>query len=186
MDQEVIKQEIKDLLNRMGLGGDVQDIEVSQGTTSRFCVRMRAHPLRPSSSARSAETETRREASGFVDGPDEDGRRISLTNMLIGEHGNNLAALEHIVKKIIKKKYGEEYHFTLDINDYRNKRLKDLTQDVKEAAGDVRRYARPVPLRPMTSFERRIVHLLLEEYPDITTESIGQEPDRRVVIKPFA
>ena len=105
--------------------------------------------------------------------------------MLIGERGANLAALEHVIRKVIQKKYGPEEHFTLDINDYRMRRLEDLKQDVKSAAKEVRLYGKSVPLRPMTSFERRIVHLLLEEYPDITTESSGVEPERKVVIKPY-
>ena len=105
---------------------------------------------------------------------------------LIGERGNNLVALEYILKRIIGKKRGEEdWRFTLDINDYRMKQLEDLKQDVKNAAREVRMYHRDAPLRPMSSFERRIVHLLLAEYPDITTESIGNDPDRRVVIKPY-
>ena len=107
-------------------------------------------------------------------------------NMIIGERGNNLVALEHILKKIISKKKGEdEQKFTLDVNDYRVKRLEDLKQDVKNAAREVRLYHRDSPLRPMSSFERRIVHLLLEEYPDITTESVGADQERRVVIKPY-
>ncbi len=106
-------------------------------------------------------------------------------NLLIGERGVNLAALEHLLKKIIHKKTGEGYKFTLDINDYRMKRLEDLKQDVKSAAKEVRLYRKEVPMRPMSSFERRIVHLLLAEYPDITTESIGEESERYVVIKPY-
>ncbi|OHA03799.1 MAG: hypothetical protein A3C92_03960 [Candidatus Sungbacteria bacterium RIFCSPHIGHO2_02_FULL_53_17] len=105
--------------------------------------------------------------------------------MLIGEHGANLAALEHILRKIVQKKFGVEQRFSLDLNDYRMRRMEDLKQDVKSAAKEVRLYRRPVPLNPMSSFERRVVHLLLEEYPDITTESIGQDEERRVVIKPF-
>ena len=106
-------------------------------------------------------------------------------NLLIGERGVNLAALEHLLKKIIHKKTGEGYKFTLDINDYRMKRLEDLKQDVKSAAKEVRLYRKEVPMRPMSSFERRIVHLLLAEYPDITTESIGEDSERYVVIKPY-
>jgi len=108
------------------------------------------------------------------------------SNLLIGEHGNNLFALEHILKKYIRAKTAEEdVKFTLDINDYRMKKMEDLKQDVKTAAKNVRLYKKEVPLRPMSSFERRIVHLLLAEYPDITTESIGDEPLRRVIIKPY-
>ena len=105
--------------------------------------------------------------------------------MLIGEGGANLGALEHILRKIVQKKLGAEERFSLDINDYRMRRMEDLKQEVKAAAKEVRMHRRPVPLQPMSSFERRIVHLLLEEYPDITTESIGQDEERRVVIKPL-
>ena len=106
-------------------------------------------------------------------------------SILIGERGANLAALEHLLRKVVQKKYGQDQRFTLDINDYRMRRLEDLKQDVKTAAKEVRLYHKEVPLRPMSSFERRIVHLLLAEYPDITTESIGQDEERRVVIKPY-
>lgn len=105
--------------------------------------------------------------------------------LLIGERGANLAALEHILRKLVHKKYGAEARVTLDINDYRMRRMEDLKQEVKAAAKEVRLYGKPVPLHPMTSFERRIVHLLLDEYPDIMTESSGEEPERRVIIKPF-
>ena len=105
--------------------------------------------------------------------------------MLIGEYGDNLGALEHVLRRIVVKKQGTEAHFTLDINDYRVKRLEDLKQDVKSAAHEARMYKRPVALRPMSSFERRIVHLLLAEYPDIATESVGSDPERKVVIKPY-
>ena len=105
--------------------------------------------------------------------------------ILIGEHGNNLAALEHILRRIATKKYGCEGPFSLDINDYRMQRLEELKQDVKQAAHGVRMHKKPIPLRPMSSFERRIVHLLLAEYPDIATESVGADPERRVVIKPY-
>ncbi len=151
MDTDFITQEIKKLLEVMGFGSDIEDIEVHQGTAMRVCLRMRGH-----------------------------------VNMLIGERGNNLIAIEHLLKKIInQKKGGEEMRFTLDINDYRMKRLEDLKQDVKQAAREVRLYHHESSLRPMSSFERRIVHLLLEECPDITTESVGADPERRVIIKPY-
>lgn len=150
MDQEVIKQEIATLLERMGFSETVEAIETHQGVTSRFSVRL------------------------AQDAP-----------MLIGERGSTLVALEHLVKRILKRKYGEDPKFTIDVNEYRMRRLEDLKQDVKAAAKEVRMYRRDVPLRPMSGFERRIVHLLLAEYPDITTESVGEEPSRRVVIKPY-
>ena len=135
-------------------------------------------------------------AMGFADNMEEiesfqgTTSRVSVrmrgdARMLIGEHGNNLAALEHILRRIIAKKHGVETPFSLDINDYRMQRMEELKQAVKAAAHGVRMYKKPVPLRPMSPFERRIVHLLLEEYPDIATESVGADPERRVVIRPY-
>lgn len=162
MDTERIQNEIKEILEKMTfvLTGDA--IDVHQGATSRISVRVSADDIE-----------------------DAEGKRISSINILIGERGGNLAALEHILKKILKKKYGEVAKFTLDINDYRIKRLEDLKQDIKDAAKEVRLYHREVSLRPMPSFERRITHLLLAEYPDIMTESVGEDPERRVIIKPY-
>lgn len=152
MNREDIKQEIESLFHHMGFEGGIEGIEINNGATNRFNVRL-----------------------------------LHDASMLIGEKGNNLAAIEHIVKKVIRCKQNGEYpQFTLDINNYRLKRLDDLKEDVKTAARTVRVYQRDVPLRSMSPFERRIVHLLLAEYPDITTESIGREPERRVIIRPLA
>ena len=163
MNTDAIKNEIKDLFGQMGFNGDLEDIEIHEGGANRVNLRVQ--------NTTSLE--------------DEQGSRIPQTNMLIGEYGINLAALEYVIKRILRKKYNEEFKFTLDINDYRMRRLEDLKQDVKVAAKEVRMYKKEVPLRAMSSFERRIVHLLLAEYPDIATESFGQEPERRVVIKPY-
>lgn len=170
MDQNAIKKEILDFFGRMGFGGDIETIDAYQGAASRFAIRLRSDIPPVGSHAL--------DEGGFS--------RVPATNMLIGERGSVLAAIEHVLKKIIKKKYGEEQRFTLDINDYRTRRLEDLKQDVKTAAKEARLYQKEVPLRPMSSFERRIVHMLLAEYPDITTESVGEEPSRRVIIKPYS
>lgn len=171
IDSETIKKEIQEALERMSFGEDMEGIDVHEGVTNRFSVKLKGY-------AREEEKE-----SDFED--DFRNARISPSSMLIGERGNNLSALEYLIKRIIRKKYGDEAKFTLDVNDYRIKRLEDLKQDVRAAAKEVRLYKKEVPLRPMSSFERRIIHLLLAEYPDITTESIGEEPNRRVVIKPY-
>lgn len=175
MDSDAIKNEIKVILEAMGFGQDLENIESHEGTTNRFSVRLRHD---------GGEFNIEKEGDN-ADGRDAHLRRSDSVGILIGEQGWNLLALEHILKKILKKKFGNEIRFTLDINDYRMKRLEDLKQDVKEAAKEVRMYRKDVALRPVSAFERRIIHMLLAEYPDITTESIGMEPYRRVVIKPY-
>lgn len=163
MDGETVKKETLELLEKMGFVQEIESIDWHEGATSRMAIRL----------------------WGPARGPEEEEERLSPSSMLIGERGNNLVAFEYILRKILQKKYGETQRFTVDINEYRLKRLEDLKQDVKAAAKEVRLYKKEVPLRPMSSFERRIVHLLLAEYPDITTESVGQEPERRVIIKPY-
>lgn len=175
MDKEAIKKEIQDFFERMGFGEDLASIKIHEGATSRFSVSL-------SGGSRQGEEDDKEIDDDEVFGRSQ---RIAPSRMLIGERGSNLSAIEFLLKRIIRKKYGEEAKFTLDINEYRMKRLEDLKQDVKAAAKEVRLYKKEVPLRSMSSFERRIVHLLLAEYPDIATESIGQEPNRKVIIKPY-
>lgn len=109
--------------------------------------------------------------------------------ILIGENGQNLAALSHIVKKIaereILKTGKEKINFSLDINDYQAKKTEDLKNLARLNAQRVRYFKKEIAMKPMTSFERRIIHSVLTECPDVTTESIGEEPNRKVVIKPY-
>ncbi|MBI3627402.1 MAG: hypothetical protein HY220_01445 [Candidatus Sungbacteria bacterium] len=103
---------------------------------------------------------------------------------LIGEHGANLASLEYLVKKIVQKKFPDGPNFSLDVNDYKLRHAEMLRDEVKMIAKKVRMYRKEIILKPMSSYERRIIHMSLAEYPDIITESVGENPDRRVVIKP--
>lgn len=108
--------------------------------------------------------------------------------LLIGENGQNLLALSHIVKKIADRVFNETENkvmFSLDVNDYQAKKIEDLKNLARLNAQRVRYFKKEIAMRPMTSFERRIIHSVLTECPDITTESIGEEPNRKVVIKPF-
>lgn len=104
---------------------------------------------------------------------------------LIGGGGQTLFSLEHLIKKIAQKKIPECANFVIDINDYRLRRLEELREEVRKIAKRVRLYRKEIRLKPMSSFERRIIHMTLAEHPDITTESVGMDPERKVVIKPF-
>lgn len=104
---------------------------------------------------------------------------------LIGWHGQNLIALQVILKAILSKKMGKDFfHFILDVSGYRQKRTGMLKNIAKSAAKKVKESKRSIVLDPMTSAERRIVHLALsDEFPEIITESIGEDRNRRVIIK---
>jgi spoIIIJ-associated protein len=102
--------------------------------------------------------------------------------LLIGKDGQNLKALEHVVRAALAKHTSS---LTVDVNDYRKSRANQIIELVKLAAGRVRDTRKSEALSPMTSYERRIAHTELASWNDVATESIGQEPQRRVVIKPL-
>jgi spoIIIJ-associated protein len=108
---------------------------------------------------------------------------------LIGENGQHLIALNHLLKKLaeneFKKNELEKIQFFLDINDYQAKKIEELKNLAKMNAQRVRYFKKEIELESMSSYERRIIHASLTEYPDITTESTGAEPNRRVIIKPL-
>ena len=106
--------------------------------------------------------------------------------LLIGEGGENLIALNHILKRIADAKLGKsETPFSIDVNDYQKQKAEEIKDLAKLSAQRVRYFKKEIQLKPMSSYERRIVHAILTEYPDIITQSVGEEPQRKVVIKPF-
>ncbi len=103
---------------------------------------------------------------------------------LIGKNGQNLQALEHIVRGLFLKK-NEGVTLFVDVNDYKKSRATQVAALAKEVVARVRSTQRAEALTPMSSYERRIVHMELASVSDIATESIGQEPSRRIVVKPY-
>ena len=104
---------------------------------------------------------------------------------LIGKDGQNLKALEHVVRVAWMRQTGHARAVTVDVNDYRKSRATQITELVQQAAHRVRNTQRSEALPPMTSYERRIVHTELASWSDLASESVGQDPQRRVVIKPL-
>ncbi|OGN09926.1 MAG: hypothetical protein A3J46_03430 [Candidatus Yanofskybacteria bacterium RIFCSPHIGHO2_02_FULL_41_11] len=103
---------------------------------------------------------------------------------LIGKNGQNLQAMEHVLRAILVKD-GREGTIVLDVNDYRKSRATFLIDVAKQAVARVRNTQKAEALFPMSAYERRIVHMELAACPDIATESIGVEPQRRIIIKPY-
>jgi len=110
--------------------------------------------------------------------------RTHDARLLLGEDGKRLAALNHIARRIIEREVQQVEHFLIDVNDYHRKRFEALRDTARMGAQRVRYFKKEVELEPMTAFERRIIHLVLQEYTDLLTESAGESPKRRVVIKP--
>jgi len=103
---------------------------------------------------------------------------------LIGKNGQNLQALEHVARSLLLKKT-EGIALFVDVNDYKKSKATQIALIAKDAVSRVRNTQRAEALIPMSPYERRIVHMELASVSDVTTESIGQEPQRRIVVKPY-
>ncbi len=103
--------------------------------------------------------------------------------MLIGKQGQNLAALDHLIR-ILAIRQNITDNFVIDIDDYRKSRTNEIALMARSIAERVMNTHRAEALPPMSSYERRLVHMELAAYQDLHTESIGQEPRRRIVVKP--
>ncbi|RYX88525.1 KH domain-containing protein, partial [bacterium] len=99
--------------------------------------------------------------------------------ILIGKHGQTLDAIQYIFNQVL---HDTKYKLMVDISGYKEKHNLKLVETVKKIASTVIHSGRRITLKPMTAFERRIVHEAVKEFPELSTKSIGVEPDRRVVI----
>lgn len=104
--------------------------------------------------------------------------------MIIGQNGEALRAITHLLKLIARKAIGEEILIEVDVNGYLEKRKDYLRQLAVDAANDSSLAKKEIALPPMNSYERRVVHMELSDRADIITESRGQGSLRRIVVKP--
>lgn len=104
--------------------------------------------------------------------------------ILIGRHGKTLDSLQTLVAAITSRKLGFRYPVVVDVEGYRGRRREKLEDMARRTADRVARQGREVRLRPMTSYERRVVHMALRGDRRVETGSEGEEPMRAVVITP--
>ncbi|MCH7882806.1 hypothetical protein IIA95_00065 [Patescibacteria group bacterium] len=108
--------------------------------------------------------------------------------LLIGENGERLRALNHIIRRITEytlKDQSEVPKFFVDVNDYQKQKIEEVKDLARLSAQRVRYFKKEVAMQPMSAYERRVVHATLTEYPDIATQSTGEGAERKVVIKPL-
>jgi len=105
-------------------------------------------------------------------------------SLLIGKNGKNMQALSIITSGAVKKEIDVPFKFSVDVGDYKVKREKSLISLAKRTAREVTNTKIEAKLDSMNSYERRIIHNALTDYKQVYTESIGEEPNRAVVIKP--
>ncbi|MBL8029668.1 MAG: protein jag [Candidatus Doudnabacteria bacterium] len=105
--------------------------------------------------------------------------------LLIGRQGATLHSLQVLLQAMVLKKFpNQPVYFSVDVDDYKMKREWFLKETARAATDQLKKTGRPQALEPMPSYERRIVHAYLQEHnPEVYTESIGQEPYRKIVIR---
>lgn len=104
--------------------------------------------------------------------------------ILIGRHGRTLDALQTAVGAVTSRSLGFRYPVVVDVEGYRGRRREKLEDIARRTSDRVSRQSRPVKLRPMTSYERRVIHMALRDDRRVTTASEGEEPFRSVVVSP--
>lgn len=102
--------------------------------------------------------------------------------MLIGRRGETLDAIQHLTNDVVNRGAEKRIRITLDAENYRAKREETLKKLAEKIAGKVCKYRRNVTLEPMNSYERHIIHVVLQDWPEVTTYSIGSDSNRRVVV----
>lgn len=105
-------------------------------------------------------------------------------NILIGRNGQTLQALTTIVKQVVYNNINSYPYLILDVENYKEKKVKYLERLAKNIAREVANTKNPVELENMNSYERRVIHNILTDNTKVYTESVGEEPNRHVVIKP--
>jgi spoIIIJ-associated protein len=107
-------------------------------------------------------------------------------NNLVGNRGATLEALQELSRLAIYRQTGEPSRLLLDVGGFRAARRKELVAVAKNAVEKVKRYGEPVRLEPMSAFERKCVHDVINATTGVESESEGVEPSRRIVVRPSA
>ena len=114
-------------------------------------------------------------------------------NLLIGQYGSNLQSLQHLAGIIARRKISEnrdkeddngyEIKFNIDVNNYKKQKKESLVKLAETMANQVSYSKNSVALRPMSSYERKIIHMEISGKKNLATESTGVDLMRRVIIK---
>jgi spoIIIJ-associated protein len=123
--------------------------------------------------------------------PDEEGGRPVLVDIhgddlgiLIGRRAEILNAMQYIVNLIVSKQAEHWVQVTIDVEGYRQRRERQLRQMAQRMADQAVKTGHRQSLEPMPSNERRIIHLELRDHPAVITQSVGEDPGRKVTIVP--
>jgi spoIIIJ-associated protein len=150
---------------------------IAQATVSELLEKMRIHK---------ATVTTRIDQNGGRDGVDSiivdiNGDDLSI---LIGKRAETLNALQYITRLIVGKEVGRGVNLVVDVEGYRSRRERSLRQLAQRMASQAVKSGRRQTLEPMPANERRFIHIELKDHDEVYTESVGEEPRRKVTIIP--
>jgi spoIIIJ-associated protein len=111
-------------------------------------------------------------------------RTDGLDGLLIGRRGQTLAALQHLVGRLVSRQFGPDVPHAVDVGDYRRRREAQLVEKAQVLAEKVRATGREINLEPLHAPERRIVHMAVAKVPGVRTYTVGRGLHRNVVIAP--
>lgn len=118
----------------------------------------------------------------------EEGQMLNLCGenlgILIGKHGQTLDALQYLVNLAANRNENQRVRFILDVENYRSRRSETLKNLSKTLADRAIRLNQDVRLEPMNRHERKVIHTSLQDNESVTTYSVGEEPNRYIVISP--
>lgn len=125
-----------------------------------------------------------------IDITDDENINISLTlpqdsaGVFVGHHGEGLSSLRMIFSLIIFQRFSVWPKLHLNVNDYQERREESLKEIAQDAAQRAVNLQKEIILPNLSSYERRLIHMALSEYPGVKTESRGEAPFRQMVIVP--
>ncbi len=120
----------------------------------------------------------------------EDARAVNLrvggndVGQLIGRRGRTLGAVQYVISRIINEDRTNKKKINIDVDGYNENREKSVSEMAARAVDRVLQNGRPYSFRPMTPQDRRLIHVNLQDHPTIATQSVGEEPNRFVVVYP--
>jgi len=115
----------------------------------------------------------------YIEGIDEE-----TVGLMIGRRGETLRSLQFLLNTIVQRTSGRWPQLVVDVGNYRQRRQESLESLARRMAEQVRATRRPMPLEPMQSYDRRIIHMVLREDQTVYTESSGEGDNRRITIFP--
>lgn len=107
----------------------------------------------------------------------------SNNSILIGREGKTIESIQYLIRQIFQNKLQNKIKVNIDISNYKLDKNKKFEKNIKNIAREVQKSKIDVSLDPMNSYNRRIVHTIVDEFDNLETESIGEGKERHVVIK---